>query len=114
MKNGRVTCGQERGSIKTPYAVFQGELFVQIRATGIPTLCFNTDGITIHRFPKDRYNYIKLAAAIEWHEKELAFTKRPQRMLKALGILKDARDRLEAELRAQAGAEHADGGLEMA
>jgi hypothetical protein len=106
---------QKSGAPKTPYALSKGEICVQIRASGIPTLCFYTDRFIFRRSPKGGPIYITIADAIAWHENELAFTKRPQRRLKALAVLRDARERLGAELRAEAArAEHADGGMEVA
>jgi hypothetical protein len=113
MKTELGTRCQKNNSTKTPFANLNGEICVQIRASGIPSLFVFIDGIRIARFPKDRHLYLKIDDAIAWHVKELGFTKRPQRGLKALAVLRDARERLEAELRAQAGAEHADGGMEV-
>jgi hypothetical protein len=85
--------------MKVPYALIDGEICIQVRASAIPTACFYTDGFRFRRAPKGGHHYITLADAIAWHENELALAKRKERGLKALTMLRDARDRVNGELR---------------
>lgn len=59
---------------KNILAECDGIIYLRVEASGIHPLIFFSDGLTVARFGKEKFVYIKLDDAIAWHEKEIAET----------------------------------------
>ncbi len=81
----------------TPFAEYEGKIYVKIQATGIHPLCLLSDGwVAIVRFKGDRNTYVALDQAIEWHERELKESRGRSGNRKALKALSEIRTRSAA------------------
>jgi len=91
--------------MKTPFAEHDGVFFVTIAASGIHYLIPLIDGMRVVHFGKETKPYLRLDDAIAWHEKEIEESHGTSGSKKALGLLKQARERLTANAANQARSE---------
>jgi hypothetical protein len=90
-----VGTGAVMGKKKSPLVIDgQNRVYIDVKAAAIEMLCLLIDGVSIHKFPKDKRCFMLLDDAIEWHKKELDITKGKSGSVTTLGALMVIREKI--------------------